>query len=392
MEFFTTLVVCNLCGFCTVALLTINSSTFRRITIHKKAIISALIPNIVCGVLYFSYATYYTTDTEYFGGYATKAEYFEDWDERVSCRHEISCSHTCTSGSGNNKTTYNCHSNDGYYHSYDVDYHPPEWMITDSNNAEFSVGVDTYDKLAKRWNNSKKIELNRSYHSNDGDKFVTVWDGLDSSIEDTTKPHLYENKIPVSNSLLKFREVSREEARAAGLFDYPPVNNYFQEVILSSMKELSQSSHPYRLINAKLGRKKQVRVYVIVFVNKPLSISYDQEAYLQGGNKNEVIITVGIDESKKQLWGRAFSYAFTLEKNKVLEAEINTKLNSYSQIDLTDFGNWLYSELDSKFVRREFTPINKELAIEYPPYLVVLCAVLSIAGILTMCIIAKKLR
>ena len=32
------------------------------------------------------------------------------------------------------------HANDGYYHLYDVDDHPPRWVIHDSNNISIRAG------------------------------------------------------------------------------------------------------------------------------------------------------------------------------------------------------------------------------------------------------------
>src|SRR5271157_3487331 len=63
-----------------------------------------------------------TADTEYWSGYVIHSQYFEEWNEKVSCRHPKY--HTDSKGRS-------CF--DGYEHSYDVDDHPPQWEVTDSN-------------------------------------------------------------------------------------------------------------------------------------------------------------------------------------------------------------------------------------------------------------------
>lgn len=356
-------------------------------------LVPGILPALLCLVIYFSYASFVTSDVEYFGGYATRAVYYEDWDERVSCRHPIYCKGACSTDSQGRQSCapdYIC----GYSHAYDVDYHPAEWHLSDSNGADFQIGSDTYTKLTTRWNNKKFVELNRRVHSNDGDAYVTDWDQKNETIEDTSVPHTYPNKIPASNSLLKFREITLEDAAMRGLYTYPniPSGGYYQDVILApDASGLKADSHYFRLINAKLGRKKQVRVYVMVYVNKPLSISFDQEAYLQGGNKNEVLITIGVDSEKRVQWARVFGWAFklseTLAKNKSLQDDAQDMLAKQGVLDLKSFGDWLYVNIESRFQRPQFTPINKDLTIIYPVWACILSVVLSIMSLLATVLI-----
>ncbi|HNC58672.1 MAG TPA: hypothetical protein PLP33_24815 [Leptospiraceae bacterium] len=377
--------------------------------IKWKAVLPSLaIPFVIGGILYWSYAAYVTSDTEFFGGYGKTAVYYEDWNERVSCRHEIPCSHTkyCTKTCrDSNGSSYSCgteacgtlHSNDGYYHSYDVDYHPPYWELNDSNGKTFDIGQDTFEKLAKRWNSRQFVDLNRCWgrigcvHDNDGDKYVATYDGLDEHIETTAVAHTYENKIPVSNSLFRRRDVTPQEALSLGVYSYPEIHNYFQRNIIAPKNlgiDTPENEYYFQLLNAKLGRKKQVRCFLLVYKDKPASISFDQEAYWQNGNKNEIIITVGVDSQLNILWARAFSWSFDNPKipdrGKGFEASIKNYIGGQQKLDIPQIGKWLYSEVENKFVRREFTPINKDLDVAYPFWLCLLCIILSNAITITL--------
>src|SRR4029077_19599921 len=55
-----------------------------------------------------------TSDTEFWSGWVVNAQYYEDWDETVPCRHP----EYATDDKGN---TYFV----GYAHVFDVDYHAP---------------------------------------------------------------------------------------------------------------------------------------------------------------------------------------------------------------------------------------------------------------------------
>ncbi len=357
------------------------------------------IPAIIGSIFYFTYAQIVTTDVEYFGGYVKVAEYHEDWNERVSCRHEIPCSHTkyCTKTCRDSKgSSYSCgteacgtlHSNDGYYHSYDVDYHPPSWQVVDSNGTTFDIGQDTFEKLAVRWNNRVFKDLNRCWgrigcvHDNDGDMYIASFDNLDEHIETTAITHNYTNNIPASNSLLKFRDISPQEALREGVYSYPDIHNYFQTNIIAP-KSLNvatpENDYYIQLINAKLGRKKQVRCFLLVYQNKSSMVSEIQERYWQGGNKNEIIVMVGVDNELNVQWARAFSWAFTSTEygNKLKAAEIKNFIAEQKKLDIPEIGKYLYERIEKDYVRRPFTPINKDTAIAYPMWLCLICIILS---------------
>lgn len=63
-----------------------------------------------------------------------------------------------------------------------------------------------------------------------------------------------------------------------------------------------------RWLNGYYGERKQFRVFVLFFMNKPEEIVEKQRSYWQGGNKNELVVCVGIDKNKNVKWCNAFSW------------------------------------------------------------------------------------
>jgi hypothetical protein len=360
-------------------LLLLFSHTVRQKINWVLVGISLIIPVLLSSAIYFLYGSVVSADTEYFGGYVIKAEYYEDWDERVSCRHPIYCKGSCSTDSKGTTTCapdYVC----GHSHSYDVDYHPPEWQVIDSNKNQFDIGQDTFEKLAKRWSNRKFVELNRNFHSKDGNAYVSFFDEKNEHIETTAVPHTYKNNIPASDSLLRFRDISPEEAISEGLYSYPNISNYYQpNIIAPAGLGLQKDEYYIQLLNARLGRKKQVRCFLLVYLNKSAKVFELQKRYWQQGNKNEVIIGVGVDSDLNIQWADAFAWAFTSEDygNKLRRETIKNYLAEKKKLNVPEFGTWLYSEVEANYVRRPFTPINENTPISYPDWLCVLCIVLS---------------
>lgn len=389
MELFTALVFSYLFLLLILAT-TVLIPKVRGILSWRTVLPATLIPALFTVILYFIYGVSVTADTEYFGGYALNAEYYEDWDEEVPCTHPVYCtrivqkSYDCGSA-GKSRTCYRSESERyecGKEHPYDVDYHPPYWQINDSNGNRFSIGQDTFSKLSKRWNNNKFVDLSRDYHKKDGDKYVTVFDNLNEHIEATAIAHSYKNNIPASNSLLRFRDISPEEALRLGVYGYPDINNYFQHSIIAPKSlgiDIPENEYYVQLINARLGRKKQVRVFFLLYLDKSSEIFESQQRYWQGGNKNEIIIGVGVNRGLEVKWANAFSWAFTSTEygNRLHGEEIKNFIASQEKLNIPEISKWLYGRIDSDYVRRPFTPINENTEIAYPFWLCVISIIFS---------------
>lgn len=298
-----------------------------------------------------------TRDTEYWGGWITRVNYFEPWDERVPCRHPIPCSHPRYDSKGH--FVGFAHFNDGHFHLYDVDYHPAEWEALGSNGEQYNISKNSYSSFVRVFNNEKFIELNRIYHSIDGNEYSSYWKGEDSTIQIITSIHNYENRVAVSDSIYKYREVSGKD-----LFQYPELHGFNIPAVLSKAGPI-RGGEAIDFINGKLGAKKKIRVWVLVWKNQPRNVAFNQEAYWRGSNKNELVICLSIDSENNVQWAHVFSWS----KSEALKTAINSYLVvDNSKLDLVKFGAWLYPEIEKSWNKRNWHDFDY-LSISLPSWM-----------------------
>lgn len=261
-----------------------------------------------------------SSDTDYRGSFITEAHYYEYWETYVH--------RTCTRKSGKTTYTYDC--------SY-CDHNQPYWEVVDNYGNEWRVTEEYYNKLKKRWNATPQfVELNRTVrHSmtgcgQDGDMYKIVWDNQVMTAEPAVTLHDYDNKVQVSHSAFKMPYVSPEDATKYGLYNYPErYDQYKQQAILGidslykEPKEARYIKHCYQYFNAYYGIKNHVKVFVLLFFNKPQTIAYKQQAYWDGGNDNEVVVCVGVDpKTRKMDWVKSFGWC----DNKRVHIEIRENM------------------------------------------------------------------
>lgn len=363
-----------LCMLVPVAVVAAASTIYRHKVVWWEPAVLLLASSLFIFVSKVTTQTVQVSDTEYWGGYVTQAEYYEDWNEKVSCRHEIACKHPYNCGTKNSPSTCYRHSNDGYEHSFDVDEHAAYWQMTDSNGATFGISSDFFDVLAARWQSRRFVELNRNYHTNDGDKYVAEWDRRPESIETTAAEHRYENRVQASRSTFRFPDVDPKRNR---LFDYPQVQGHRQRVVLGAEDPAAEAKFQY--LNATLGREKQVRVFVLVFRDRPQDAALMQQAYWQGGNKNEFVVCVGTDSEGNVTWAYPFAWSAVDERSvRELLTDTRMKLVDMGRLDLPALADWLHPEIRGRFRRMPFARFSY-LTVEPPTWVVVLVFVLTLA-------------
>lgn len=272
--------------------------------VHK---IELLIPIsiTVISILIFKFTSNYinTVDEEFWSGKLVEARYYEGWDEYIQQTCECCCDED-----GNNCMTYDC--------SY-VDYHPPRWQIVDNNGFKLSVTQSEYNRLKIKFGNSHFRDLRRSYHSIDGDLYYSLWDNSYDKLECVTTSHQYKNRPQSAHSLYSYRELSEEDQLE--LFAYPNIStNHKQQSLLGYTDNRVEAE--LQKINALLGKNKQVKIFLLMYEDQPREISYKQESFWKGGNKNEFIITLGYSQSKIT-WCNVISWSES-EMAKVLTREL----------------------------------------------------------------------
>lgn len=284
-------------------------------------------------------------DTEYLGGYITKITHYDEWDEWIhkTCTRQVPCGRDSKGHTIYRTETYDC--------SY-RDYHPECWTYTDNyNREEYFYNKSYFDAAMKELGHPKMVfrDMHRHYYRIDGDAQDYFYDGTVQHIRPLVWSETYRNKILASHSIFKFEDIDDEEADSLGLFRYPDVNDNDQAVILG-FKAGKKVHKQYKYINSVYGSKKQFRIYVLVFRDKPLEISEKQKSYWQGGNKNEFVLCLGYNTKKGTIdWCNPFSWCDKPE----LEVATKRYFRNHPKMDLSEYPQWLENHLHL-WKRKEF--------------------------------------
>jgi hypothetical protein len=293
---------------------------------------------------------YRTGDTEYLGSYTKRVIYYQAWDEEVPCRHPVYCTRTYECGTSKEPRTctesYVC----GYEHAYDVDYHPEHWTKENNSGNEYSISQSEYNILKNRFaTKTYFVELHRDYHSIDGDAYYTDWGGEPEKSDAMTSEGSYTNKIKVSHSIFKFEDIDEKTKKLWSLYDYPSVSGYYQSNVLGyKVDEITNRKMQY--LNGFYGSSKQFRTYILFFRNQSPEVAYKQRSYWEGGNKNEFIICIGLDNLGKFDWVKCFSW---MDKPE-LEVEVQDYFNINKDLNLSKFADWMPKQIEQHWHRKPF--------------------------------------
>ena len=284
-------------------------------------------------------------DTEYLGGYITKITHYDEWDEWIhkTCTRQVPCGRDSKGNTIYRTETYDC--------SY-REYHPERWKYTDNyNREEYFYNKSYFDAAMRELGYPKMVfrDMHRNYYRIDGDAQDYFYDGTVQHIRPLVWSETYRNKILASHSIFKFEDIDDEEADSLGLFRYPDVKDNDQAVILG-FKAGKKVHKQYKYINSVYGSKKQFRIYVLVFRDKPLEISEKQKSYWQGGNKNEFVLCLGYNTKKGTIdWCNPFSWCDKPE----LEVATKRYFRDHPKMDLSEYPQWLENHLHL-WKRKEF--------------------------------------
>jgi len=280
--------------------------------------------------------------TEYWGETIISVyeeEPYNYWQHQT-CTRSYPCG---TDSEGNTEyctETYDCS------HQVDVG---PSWSCKTDLGNQYSITENKYDSIKILWGTPRKvINSHRNYASRDrcsgsnGTKFEgkrvgetsyvwqTDWPGTEPTRKGYFSMHQYENRIKASDlSLFNISVVTEEEADSMGLYDYPEItgggwfrigdNIDFPTILGPNISKQTQEN--FRKLNAKFGPSNKLRLWVLVFDNKPASIAAYQENYWVKGNKNELVICIGT-KGQEITWSHSFSWALSGE----LTAEVTQKV------------------------------------------------------------------
>lgn len=275
---------------------------------------------------------YFGKDIEFLSGYVTTAKHHNAWTERVVYYETVS------DGKGRTRQVQRVR----YVH------HPDEWHWELNTGHQSSISEQMYVELVYRWGGrTYPISV---FHPNcvaGGGGDATDWDQDMNHVETETYEQRYSNPLDHSNSIFRYEEISDQQAREKGLYDYPKIRNMKQEPIQGLDIASASDQRAFQLLNAMHGKSRQVHFFVLLFdAAKGLTIAEEQRAYWHGGNKNEFTICLGIEKTvdgNMLRWCNAFSWM----DEPVLELAIEDWARDQQDkpLDLQAFAEWLKEHL-----------------------------------------------
>ena len=278
-----------------------------------------------------------SSDTEYLGGYVNRITYYEPWDEMVHVRH------TRTNSDGETEV----------YYTWEREYHSERYTYVDNeSNWEHYLSKKEYEIIKKRMGNKAVFrDMHRDYHRIDGDAYDIYWDKTIEHLYDITSPHSYTNKIKASQShtIFKYSDISEEDAKELGLYEYPDINLMNQNPIIGRYAS-DKDKQRIKYINATYGKTHQIRVYMLFYEGKGIEISEQQKAYWQNGNKNEFVVCLGTQRDSV-VWCNPFSWC----DEPKLEALTRDYFIQNPKVDIDAYGKWLQTQIPTKWKRKEFS-------------------------------------
>lgn len=133
-----------------------------------------------------------------------------------------------------------------------------------------------------------------------------------------------------------------------GLYSYNEIINHEQSPI-HGLKFGPQQEKKIKWINAYYGIQKQFRMYILIYKNKSEVIAEKQRSYWEGGNKNELVCCIGVDNSNNVKWVKCFSW----------EDEPNVAIKSQNwllthPLNLSKFSEYISPIIQKEWHRKEF--------------------------------------
>ena len=257
-------------------------------------------------IMFFVMRENNVSDERFYSREVVDIRYYEPWNEYI---HKT-CSRTRCTGSGKSRRCYTT-----YYDCSYVKNHSEKW-VKRTSERELDINEGEYNKILALWGKKRVfVDMNRHYHSIDGDAYQTNWDRDLRTSEVATFTENYENRTLTASTIFNHKPFDPEDVKKKGLFEYPKLYDYNQNVILNHP---SLPDHVRRYYNNLNALNSNYRVFILYFKNKPRNIAFEQKRHWQGGNDNELVICVGIGAKNEVKWVEPFSWA----KKPILEAKV----------------------------------------------------------------------
>jgi hypothetical protein len=331
---------------------------------HSKFVIFELFIPLIASfftilISYYTLKNVNMRDVEY-NGYVIKEaryyEYWESWEERT-------CSYTTCNGydSKGHCTGYTTH----YYDCSYCDNNSAYWVAIDNFGHNFYISEEKYKQLIQKWSATPEFnELNRNidYHGScgqDGDMYSIKWDNKIETSECSVIEVPFENIVKVSHSAFQYPQISDEEADTLKLYRYPEHYDYYKQPAILGLSQYQFADTNYirtkfEFLNGNLGPSNKVKVFTLLFKNKPIDIAFKQEAYWSGGNQNELVVCIGLKDDFSIEWVKPFSWC----DNKRIIVDTREDIANLKYFDTDSIYNIYESNINKYFHYKSFKDFN----------------------------------
>ena len=331
-----------------------------KLTFWEAAII-VVVPLIFIVIFKYSVTTYMVSDTEFWGGWIEKAVYEEHWNEYI---HKT-CSYETCSGTGKNRSCtthyYDC--------SYVADY-PEHWTVYSNLGESYGVSRVDFERLATKFGNRVWVNMHRNYHTINGNAYYATYQGIEPTIEPVVSKRSYVNKVAASSSIFNFPDIPLDQAIRENLFGYPELSGYNQKALLGF--DDPQGEGKLENLNGIVGKWHQAKVFVLVWKNQPVEKAFRQQQYWKNGNKNELVINIGINDSAEIKWAYVFSWTDAQE----IKQHTQSFVMEQKQLNVSQLADWLRAEIPKEWRRKHFKEFNY-VTVDPPTWAVIVTYLVS---------------
>jgi len=272
---------------------------------------------------------------------------------------------------------------------YRTQRHGPFWKVQLDDGHICKIGSSSYNHWKNIWKNETNVGEHKGSSANfakaiTGQIYACKWNDQFNTMFPWSEIHKYTNKVRRSKSVLKYKTPTKELIKQ---YPRPADNNNVSSIISYGVPISAEDVLFMDRINAKLGRRYEIHIILMIFKNKDKSIVDDVMSAWQGTNKNELVIFMNVNDNKIT-WAKVESWMDNTKYHGMIADQIIDK-----PINIKKLGEYILASVGKNWHRKEFKDFEY-LAVKFPWYFyafnIIAITVLSIInGLLTQHIIEK---
>ena len=326
---------------------------------------SNLLFSLLVSVICWMFATAKTKFPEVWDFQFVGIEHQMQWTEEESRTRQVYCG---TDSKGNS-----IYRTETYYVTVKKG---PYWYTHDEYGNRDRISEQTYGEWKLLWNNEISAGMHKGSSAGfdrkiDGPIFKCAWPQTFETIYPSTSIHKYVNKVRTSNSVLKWKEPTKELVKK-----YPrpaDIGNTSPVAVYGGYSPNSKELLYLKRINASLGAKFQVHTILVLFDGKAdMGVVEDVLSAWQGPNKNELVVFMSKDGDKVN-WVDVQSWM----DNTTIHGMIRDQIMAES-FSIQRYGAIIKDNVRHTWHRKDFEELNNYIRVDINPVWIWVSVILSI--------------